>query len=189
MKQHQYRNGLPQIIGWFDDFAGPHEFQALSNFYVGEPLVIELLDSVPFATGEHAFAAMKAVNRDEYEAIRDAPDPALAKALGRSCVLRDDWEAVKYDAMMAVLRAKFTLNRYEGTVLLNTKDALLIEGTHWRDQVWGVDLRDDSAPANHAPGRNWLGTLLMARRAELLAERLFGVKHPTGMFNTIFARI
>lgn len=177
----------PKVIGWFDDFDGQHPYVALSNFYIGEPLEIPQIDC-DFMTGEHAFAYMKADTRDEANWIRNAFDPGEAKMRGRQCVLRRDWEAVKYDAMMAVLRAKFTLDRLEGEVLLSTGDALLVEGTFWGDRVWGVDLRDDQVYATHSPGRNWLGTLLMARRAELVAERMYNVSHPTGLFNALFAR-
>ena len=186
MKQHEYDGTTPTLIGWFDDFEGEHAFTALSNFYEGEPLTIPHVSKKPFATGEHAYAAMKTLDADIFELVRTADSPGEAKYLGQNLRLRPDWEEVKYDAMLAVLRSKFTLDREEGRVLLSTRDALLIEGTHWKDQVWGVDLRDYSAPANHAPGRNWLGTLLMARRAELRAEQVYGKVAPTVHFNAIF---
>lgn len=180
--------GDPTIIGWFDEFDGDHPYRALSNFYEGEPFWMLAIDSeVPFKTGEHAFASMKTIKRSEYQTIRDARSPGQAKALGRKCMLRADWEEVKYDAMMAVLRAKFTLDRYEGNVLLQTKSALLIEGTYWGDRVWGIDLPDARhIYPFHAPGRNWLGTMLMARRAELRAEARFDVKINTGGYNELF---
>lgn len=178
-------NGRPLVIAWFDDFDGHHSFEALSNFYVGAPIRMPLLSSKSFMTGEHAFAAMKTLTSEDFRKIRQAKSPGEAKALGRRCALRPDWEMVKYDAMMAVLRAKFTLDRKEGEVLLSTGDALLIEGTYWGDDKWGVDLHKQ-APLE-SPGRNWLGTMLMARRAELKAEDAFGYKHPTGDYNLMFA--
>lgn len=180
-------DGRPEVIAWFDDFDGDHPYRALSNFYVGEPLRIPHLDKIhTFATGEHAFAAMKARKQVEYEMIRDARSPGQAKALGRRCALRPDWEIVKYDAMLAVVRSKFTLEREEGDILLNTGDALLVEGTYWDDMVWGVALFEDRNPLM-APGRNWLGTMLMARRAELKAESYFGHRHDTGVYNALFS--
>lgn len=178
-------NGRPWVIAYFDDFNGHHSFEALSNFYIGEPIHMRLLSKHPFMTGEHAFAAMKTRTHDDFVQIREARSPGEAKALGRRCALRPDWEEVKLDAMMAVLRAKFTLEREEGRVLLSTGDALLIEGTQWGDEVWGVSLRRNDPFKSH--GRNWLGTLLMARRAELKAEDAFGYKHPTGEYNLLFA--
>jgi len=176
--------GRPTLIAWFDDFEGPNNYAFLSNFYVGSPLYIHVLDD-EFMTGEHAFAAMKTVRPGDYQRIRNAEDPHAAKYHGRTCELRPDWEQVKYDAMLTVIRSKFTLERAEGQMLLATADALLVEGTHWADDVWGVALRRNGlSPAT--PGRNWLGTMLMARRAELKAEAYFGHYHLTGEFNGLF---
>jgi ribA/ribD-fused uncharacterized protein len=185
---HQFAaDGSPMVIAWFDDFDGEHEYRVLSNFYEGEPIWIPVMKEF-FATGEHAFAAMKAGSNRDMMAIQSASSPGQAKALGRSVRLRHNWEVIKYDAMMAVLRAKFTLDREEGHVLLKTEDALLVEGTYWHDQVWGVALNSRTADPLLAPGRNWLGTMLMARRAELRAEQMFRVAHPTVAYNAQFAR-
>lgn len=186
---HVYdEDGEPSLIAWFDDFAEVHPFMALSNFYEGEPLHLSLVDDT-FATGEHAFAAMKAYHGGktaQYHRIKNADSPGEAKALGQMCELRPDWEAVKYDVMMAILREKFTVTRVEGDVLLDTMEALLVEGTYWDDRVWGVSLFSDRSPLL-APGRNWLGTMLMARRAELRAEKLYNHVHNTGSYNELFA--
>lgn len=179
-------DGTPHLIAWFDDFDGAHPYRALSNFYEGEPIHIPNWSKIPFKTGEHAFAAMKAHRSEEFAAIRDAMSPGEAKHLGRECLLRPNWEEIKYDTMMTVLRHKFTLQRAEGDILLSTGDSLLVEGTYWDDRVWGVALFEDRDPLM-APGRNWLGTMLMARRAELKAEKAFGLHHLNGVFNAIFA--
>lgn len=177
----------PKVIAWFDDFNGPNEYGFLSNFYVGEPL-----ESGPYTyqTGEHMFQAYKATGAAQHRAIAAAVDPHDAKRLGKTGKLRADWEAVKYDVMRLVLLTKYTQNRAEGALLLATGNALLVEGTYWNDRVWGVDLK--LAPPNgsrdhRAPGRNWLGHLLMARRAELLAEVEYGVA-PDPEMVTRFAR-
>lgn len=164
------------MILWFDDLGtGNEDYNFLSNFYEGKPLwhpdITVLEESVRFATAEHWFAAMKFWGSDweHFFTIVEAPDPNTAKALGQSRrhPLRRDWEAVKYDVMASIVRTKFTLQRQEGFMLLNTEDLLLVEGTYWDDRVWGIDLLHDDLP-----GRNWLGTLLMARRAELRALAL-----------------
>lgn len=168
------------IIHWFDDF-GPeptNHYRFLSNFYVGKPLE---LNGLRFRTGEHMFQAFKADDLADFQTVAEAHSPGTAKALGRSIPLRSDWEQVKYDVMAAVLRTKFTLEREEGQLLLLTGDALLVEGTWWGDQVWGTALDREGYP-----GRNWLGTLLMARRAELRAERMFGRTHDTLRHNVAF---
>jgi ribA/ribD-fused uncharacterized protein len=174
----------PELVAWFDDFDGDHPYTALSNFYVGEPFYMPVVDEW-YTTGEHAYQAAKAVSPTQERQIMRAVDPGEAKALGNQCRLRPNWEAVKYDVMMAVLRAKFTLDREEGDILLETGDALLIEGTYWGDTVWGVSLGSDANPV-YAPGRNWLGTMLMARRAELRAEVKYRKTHRTDLYNTQF---
>lgn len=175
-------------IAWFDDLGtGNPEYRFLSNFYEGAPL--EMPNGDVFATGEHAFAAYKAADHRAFKAIQAADSPGEAKAKGRACTLRSDWEVVKLDVMAAVVRSKFTLRRDEGRWLVaRTGDCLLVEGTYWRDQVWGVDLRaySDRQIPHRAPGRNWLGTLLMARRAELRAQEQFGFEVPTAIYNAMF---
>jgi ribA/ribD-fused uncharacterized protein len=182
--------GDPAVISYFDDFEGPNEYRFLSNFYVGAPLVYR---SFSFASGEHMFQAFKASSLADLEMINAASTPGEAKANGRHYLrLRPDWERIKFDVMRLVLRTKFQRGREEAALLLATGDALLVEGTMWGDHVWGVDLKRGRAAVEdswkrsgvreepkewepgegweHSDGRNWLGTLLMARRAEVLAE-------------------
>lgn len=155
------RNENPkQLINWFDDFDGPNHYRFLSNFYVGDTIDMGDGHGACYKTGEHAFAAYKAADGNSWQAIVDASSPGKAKMLGRRIELRKDWEAVKYDVMRAVLAAKFSPDRPEAKMLLDTKNAMLIEGTHWDDKVWGVTM-------SRTVGRNWLGTLLMAQRAIL----------------------
>lgn len=146
------------IIEYFDDFEGPNKYDFLSNFHQGLPLRI---DGRRYPTGEHAFAAYKVLpDSPDHERIRVASSPGVAKGMGRRVELRPDWENVKYDVMRVVLRAKFAQASQLSAKLLGTGNALLVEGTHWNDKVWGVALPSKK-------GRNWLGHLLMARRAEL----------------------
>lgn len=180
--------GDPSVISYFDDFEGRNEYHFLSNFYAGQPL---LWKNYAFLTGEHMFQALKATNKADVMKIVACPTPGEAKATGkRTLRLRPDWEWKKYDAMRLVLATKFRMSRAEGALLLSTGDALLVEGTMWGDKVWGVDLKAGRAESSDeardgepwepgepwvsSPGRNWLGVLLMARRAELTAEAIRG---------------
>ncbi len=142
-------------LEYFDDFEGPNEYSFLSNFYV-HPF---LMNGLRYSTGEHAFQAFKATDPYRHERIRTATTPSAAKRLGRG-VLFPNWEAIKYDVMRQVLRAKFSQGGELAEKLLDTGDALLLEGNTLNDRVWGV-----TRPS--MKGRNWLGHLLMARRAEL----------------------
>lgn len=172
--------GVPDVISYFDGFEGENEWAALSNFYQGEPIPF---GPYVFPTGEHFYQGLKATTREEIRKILSYATPGEAKAWGKHTLrLRGDWERVKYDAMRLVLAHKFRPGREEHGVLLATGDALLVEGNTWGDPTWGVDLKAGRAkraqdapwepgqPWQLSPGRNWLGALLMARRAELLAE-------------------
>lgn len=208
-------NGEDMIL-WFDDLGTGNEgYNFLSNFYEGEPIILPTVfwqgatdkygytrytdpeertkHPVEFLTGEHAFQAMKCPGSGlDFHRIATASDPGIAKGYGRTCSLRSDWEEVKYDVMCAVVRAKFTLQREEGQRLLDTGDRLLCEFTFWKDTVWGVD-GTQKVEDGLWQGRNWLGTILMARRAELRALQTFGTKRvenlsrSTGVWNSIFS--
>lgn len=129
----------------------------LSNFYPSPIFIYDLT----WPTVEHFYQAMKCDDKRMWEHILAQPTPGKAKKAGRGVNLRSDWESVKLLVMRAALVRKFTaadpiLSGY----LLNTGDALLVEGNTWGDTFWGeVD----------GKGQNWLGVLLMARRAELRA--------------------
>jgi ribA/ribD-fused uncharacterized protein len=176
MLTSQLNSDPAKLIDWFDDFGTPdNQFRFLSNFYVGAPFQVYGIwhGEDEYMTGEHAFQAAKARGPNEARQIGTSPSPGHAKLLGRQCDLRPDWEAVKFDVMTDVLLAKFASGRDEAGLLLATDNARLVEGTFWNDRIWGVDLQTQSTDAPHHPrahpGQNWLGRLLMARRAELRA--------------------
>lgn len=172
----------PGHIKWFDDLGtGNEKYRWASNFYAGQPLTFPWLadpEEIFAWTNEAHFAAWKTDNLTDFLRILTERDPGKAKTMGRTVHLRPDWEEIKYDAMMYGLRLKFTLAREEGQLLLNTGTALLQEGTFWHDPHWGTILQEEGEP-----GRNWLGTMLMARRAELQAETEHGATHDTAAGN------
>jgi ribA/ribD-fused uncharacterized protein len=140
-------------------FTGIHEF--LSNGHEGAPFPIIAMVEREYLTGEHAYQAMKATTWDDHDFVRMALKPFGpdgAKKRGRSIRCWPDWEARKYDAMRVVLDYKFATGSEMARRLLDTGDAELVEGNDWGDTCWGV---------SGGQGRNWLGTLLMARRAVL----------------------
>ena len=79
--------------------------------------------------------------------------------------MRPLWDRIKDDVMLTIVRAKFMQNRNLEIKLLETKDAELVEGNWWHDQVWGnctcggLECR--------LPGLNHLGKILMKVRDEL----------------------
>lgn len=132
----------------------------LSNFS-GHPVVV---DGVEYPTMEHYYQAMKTLDEWQQKRVREAETAKEAKRLGRGVDLRPDWEAVKLPVMRKGLEVKFTHLTDAGATLLDTGDQGLIEGNDWGDTYWGMVIRD-----GRYVGENWLGILLMARRAQLRA--------------------
>ena len=135
----------------------------LSNFYWNE---IEH-EGIKYPTNEHFFQAMKTLDREERLKIARSLTPGRAKRLGRQVALRPDWEDVKEDIMLEGLCLKFADEQLAGW-LLETGNAVLVEGTTWHDNEWG----DCSCPkCRDIVGKNKLGKLLMQVRDMIKEER------------------
>lgn len=143
-----------------ESFRGDHAF--LSNFYV-HPLVV---GRHRYHSVEQYFQSRKCALREDWDAVMATSFPAQAKRVGRRVVLREDWEAVKLYVMRRALTCKFREDNPLGQRLIDTGHHALVEGNSWGDDYWGVT--EDG-------GQNWLGFLLMARRAEVRAERVWQV--------------
>lgn len=139
------------------DFTGEYFF--LSNFSESEVI----FDGEPYPTIEHAFQAAKTLHKEERQSVQNAATPAQAKQLGRAVTLREDWEQVKFDIMLELLRQKFSQPELHKK-LLDTGENELIEGNTWGDKVWGCVLYK-----GEWIGKNHLGKLLMQVRADLKA--------------------
>jgi ribA/ribD-fused uncharacterized protein len=119
------------------------------------------LDGKIWPTSEHYFQAKKFEGYHYEEEIRLAKSAALSAKMGnsREYPLRDDWNEVKEDIMYEAIYAKFTQHKDLLALLLQTKDAILIEHTT-NDSYW--------ADGGDGKGKNRLGVLLMRLREELL---------------------
>ena len=133
------------------EFRGRNRF--LSNFY---PLVETTLHGHP--TVENFFQAMKNGSKLHYEELKRVT-PTVAKQRGRKCKLRPDWESIKLDVMLYALRRKFIEPELRKK-LLATGNQKLMEGNHWHDTYWGIDLKTGK-------GENHLGKLIMQVRSEI----------------------
>ena len=142
-------------------FEGEYEF--LSNFAYS-PFEV---NGVTYQTNEHFFQATKAINPEDQKTIALADTPGKAKRYGRKIALRSDWEIIKEDVMRCGLAAKFRQNPELMRKLIDTGDAILIEGTSWHDNYWGNCYCDKCA---NIQGKNRLGELLMELRT---AERKY----------------
>lgn len=138
-----------------DSFTGEHFF--LSNFYEAP---IDFGGGLVAKSGEHVYQAMKTEDLTEALAVLATPTAGESKKLGRKVTMRPDWDAVKDEVMEGVLHEKFAPGSELARKLMDTGDAILVEGNHWGDTYWGVC---------NGKGINKLGQLLMNRRDELVA--------------------
>lgn len=143
-----------QTDGIIEKFVEENFF--LSNFYPSSLWI----GGVRYPTAEHAIQAHKSTDASVHDTIRSAKTPWEAKRLGRCVALRGDWDAVKDDLMMKVLRAKFD-NPFLRAALLGTAPKRLVHGNTWNDRYWGVC---------RGSGSNMLGVLLEKLRDELSAD-------------------
>lgn len=132
-----------------DSFTGEYRF--LSNFWQSR-----ITD--PGSTVEHWYQAMKTLVPEEQQRIIEAPTPGEAKRLGRTVTLRPDWDDIKLDIMLLLVRQKFYRSQIYTHALLATGDEELVEGNTWGDTYWGVC---------KGVGENHLGKILMQVREEL----------------------
>lgn len=137
-----------EIIDSFRD-----EFAFLSNFY---PASVTL-DNFHYRTVEHAYQAAKTFDAAQRAMIALYSSPATAKQFGKKVTLRNDWELIKEQAMLDLLRQKFAIPELRAKLIATAK-ARLIEGNYWNDTYWGVC---------NGQGKNRLGILLMKVRDEI----------------------
>lgn len=131
----------------------------LSNFFM-RPFMYK---GKEYKSVEHAYQSYKADNEEEHEYIRSLDTAGQAKRKGRQVSMRKDWEDIKYDLMLDLVRTKF-LDMYLSKQLLDTNDKILIEGNNWHDNLWG-DCNCEYCKSTI--GKNWLGDILMKVREEL----------------------
>lgn len=146
-------NGKIPWLSITDFHEEPYQF--LSNFYEAP---VEF-DGLTFGTNEAAFQAQKCMTPEEKVQFTTF-SPGKSKGVGRHVQLRPDWEAVKFDLMEQIVRAKFTQHPELADKLIATGEKVIVEGNHWGDTCWGVDTRTGQ-------GENHLGRILMKVREEL----------------------
>jgi len=140
------------------EFRGEYRF--LSNF--SKHSFIDK-DGITWATSEHYYQAKKVAlaNDPLREAmIMRSTDPGEAKKLAVG-IKPDNWYDISIDIMRQALRYKFDQNEDIKQKLLDTGDALILEGNHWGDVFWGVC---------KGKGLNMLGKLLMELRNDYRRE-------------------
>ena len=138
-----------------DRFDG--NWKALSNFY---PCSIYYKDQQWFSV-EHAYQAAKTDNADYKYYIQRASTAKVAKKRGHEIpkeFFKANWDEIKVEIMRELVRLKFTTDNNLAIKLLETGDAVLVEGNWWGDTFWGMC---------DGKGKNHLGKILMDVRNEL----------------------
>jgi len=145
------------VISSFTD-----KYDFLSNFY---PVTVQFED-LNYPTVEHAYQASKSKEYFFRKLIVALPasKAGLSKRRGNTIRIRPDWEDVKIDIMHGLLCNKFKQEPFK-TKLLNTSDAIIIEGNHWHDNIWGDCYCGKDTCKKE--GQNLLGRLLMDIRSQL----------------------
>ena len=132
-----------------------NQYFFLSNFYECPIYYNKLV----FCNAEAAFQAQKVIDeKEQYKFIN--LNASQARKLGKTIVLRKDWEEVKDNIMYEIVKRKFTVNKELKQKLIDTKDEELVEGNWWHDTYWGVDSKTGI-------GKNKLGKILMKVREEV----------------------
>lgn len=132
-----------------------NQYFFLSNFYECPIYYNKLV----FCNVEAAFQAQKAIDeKEQYKFIN--LNASQARKLGKTIVLRKDWEEVKDNIMYEIVKRKFTVNKELQQKLIDTKDEELVEGNWWHDTYWGMDSKTGI-------GKNKLGKILMKVRGEV----------------------
>jgi N-glycosidase YbiA len=133
------------------DFRGNYNF--LSNF---SPSKVKCDLGLEYTTVEAAYQASKTTDYMIRKMFTEYK-PKTAKNNGRKIKLRENWEEIKVDIMLNLLRQKFQDIDLRQK-LIDTGDEELVEGNWWGDTFWGKC---------NGTGKNMLGELLMRVRKEL----------------------
>lgn len=138
-----------------DQFQGKYDF--LSNFY---PAVISWC-GITYPTTENAYQASKTTDHTTRIQLSLMTPGKCKRAKPPNPM---DWQE-EYAGplvMYEVNTLKYQIPELR-EMLLATGDVELIEGNHWNDTYWGVDLKTGK-------GQNRLGKILMRIRAEIRGE-------------------
>ena len=141
-----------------NSFDGEYDF--LSNFYECPILWKGNL----YRNSESIYQSYKTLDNVPFDFTKTTG--SQAKKISKKLNVRPDWNKIKFDLMYEICQEKFNQNTDIAQKLMNTGDAILIEGNYWGDTYWGK---------GNGVGQNNLGKILMKIREELfeLQNKLF----------------
>lgn len=140
-------------------FFYEQDFYVLSNFSAFRVT----FRGTTFDTAEAAYHYQRFTSAQDRRGVlyTESAHDSFRYAQAHKANQRPDWDAIKFDVMREILRAKADQHEYVRRKLLATGDRILVENS-WRDDVWGWGPNRD--------GQNMLGKLWMEIRAELRAK-------------------
>ena len=141
-----------------NSFDGEYDF--LSNFYECPILWKGNL----YRNSESIYQSYNTLDNVPFDFTKTTG--SQAKKISKKLNVRPDWNKIKFDLMYEICQEKFNQNTDIAQKLMNTGDAILIEGNYWGDTYWGKC---------NGVGQNNLGKILMKIREELfeLQNKLF----------------
>jgi len=140
-----------------DSFRKPYGW--LSNFSKAEIT----FDGITYPTLEHAFQAAKTDNIEDKVKIAAIGNPVVVKRMGKKVKMREDWNVIRLDVMRMLVDLKFQ-DETLSEKLIETGDAMLVEGNHWHDNYWGACSCERCSSKERD---NYLGMILMEKREQL----------------------
>jgi len=140
-----------------DSFRKPYGW--LSNFSKASIT----LDGITYPTLEHAYQAAKTDNVEDKSKIVATGNPAFVKRMSKKLQMKENWNEIRLDVMRMLVDLKFQ-DEILSEKLIETGDAILIEGNHWHDNFWGVCSCERCSNKEH---ENHLGVILMEKREQL----------------------
>lgn len=113
-----------------------------------------------YPTAEHLYQALKfeGVDDDYSESIRKSKSALYALHMGKSKKMRKDWDLVKYQKMLQVIRLKVQQNPDIKEKLLSTEDKRIVQ---FSSSYWGMG--GDGVGGNHL-GKIWMTVRLECAR-------------------------
>ena len=149
-----------------------NKYEFLSNFYACRIHYANEQDpegTISYPTVEHAFQAAKATNYKDMQYVADAATPGEAKQRGRKVQLRSDWEEVKDNIMLDLLRIKFQNPDMQWRMLQTLEDKIddFCEDNWWHDNYWG---NCNCPRCRTIIGQNMLGKLRTQVRNEIVTQ-------------------
>jgi ribA/ribD-fused uncharacterized protein len=121
-----------------------------------------------FKNVETFYQAMKTLDVEIRKKI-SLSTAAESKKIGRSIIIRNDWEDIKQKVMLFALNYKFTLDTTWGKKLVETQEDI-IEWNYWHDNYWGECTCSNCKYTNVIP-KNVLGKMLVDIRTKLKEQQ------------------